>query len=417
MNIPHLHEIRANTFFVNAVYLMLSTFVVAATGFVFWVFVSHAHDVAAVGLATTLISISSLISLLGLFGFDTTFVRFLPRSIRKNTEINTGIIVVALASTLLAVVAAAVLPLLSPSLNILHEPWFFASFVFFTVVTSLNTLTNAIFLAYKRAQYILAINTIFSIFKMFLPLLFIDGGAATIFVAAGSAQLLGLGMSILWMQKRCHYKIAFALDIKTLRTVKKFSFSMYAASLLNLLPPTLLPLIIVTQMGPAYAAYYYMAFTIASVLYTVAYASTQSAFAEGSHDEKALTIHIKKAAKLIGILLVPAILLTVIASGALMQIFRHDYAVQAQPLLVIFACSALPVALYSGLGAIFKVTKNLRGAVVMNVVYAIVILLASYIYTPSYGIIAVGWAWAAGNIAACATGLFFILTTKKIKEL
>lgn len=397
----------------NALYLMLSTFVVAVSGFVFWIVVTRSYDTAAVGLATTLLSVSGLLSLLGLAGFDTTFVRFLPRSDKKNEYINSGFIVVTVVSIVLGVGIGLLLPVLSPSLALLDNAGAFAAFVFFTVVTALNIVTNAVFLAFKEAKYILIINTLFSAFKVALPLLALGGGAVMIFSLAGSAQLLGLVLSIVWMKRKFGYRFSPRLHIAALHTVKKFSLSVYVSSILNLLPPTLLPLIILYHMGPDNAAYYYMAFTIAGVLYTIAYASMQSVFAEGSHDEAAIRTHVAKAAKLIAIALLPTSLLIACSSSLLLTAFGQEYARSAASLLQLFALSALPVAMYSGLGAIFKVTKHLRGVVVMNIVYAIAILGLSLLLTPRFGLIAVGWAWIIGNIAAAGTGTLFLIKRKQ----
>lgn len=404
-----------STLLMNALYLMLSTFVVAVSGFVFWVVITRSYDTAAVGLATTLLSVSGLLSLLGLAGFDTTFVRFLPGSDKKNEYISSGFIVVAVVSAALGVAVALLLPLISPSLVLLDNAGAFLAFVLFTVVTALNIVTNAVFLAFKEAKYIFIINALFSAFKVALPLLALGGGAIMIFSLAGSAQLLGLVLSIAWMKRKFGYRFSPRLHLAALHSVKKFSLSVYVSSILNLLPPTLLPLIIVYHMGPDNAAYYYMAFTIAGVLYTIAYASMQSVFAEGSHDEAALHMHIAKAARLIAIVLLPASLLVAFASSLVLTAFGQEYARGAASLLQLFALSALPVAIYSGLGAIFKVTKNLRGVVVMNVVYAVVILGLSLLLAPHFGLVAVGWAWIIGNVAAAGIGMLF-LTKRKQQE-
>jgi O-antigen/teichoic acid export membrane protein len=397
----------------NAFYLMASTLVVAASGFVFWVLITRTYDVTAVGLATTLLSISGLLSLLGLAGFDTTFVRFLPGSAQKNEYINSGLAIVTIASALLGVCLGAVLPLISPDLDVLNGAGAFTSFVFFTVVTSLNILTNAVFLAFKEAKYVLIINSLFSVFKIVLPLFVARGNAMTIFWLAGSAQLVGLILSLWWMKRRLGYTFSPRIRMDAVRVVRKFSLSVYVSSVLNLLPPTLLPLIIIYYLSPEDAAYYYMAFTIAGVLYTIAYASTQSAFIEGSHDEAAIHAHATKAAKLIALLLLPAALVTGLASSLLLTVFGLEYAKGAGTLLQLFAFSALPVAIYSALGAIFKVTKNLRGVIGMNVVYAVLILGLSCLLVPRLGLIAVGWAWTIGNVAAAATGMYFLINNKK----
>lgn len=402
-----------SSFHMNAFYLMLATFVLAATGFLFWVIVARMYDTTSVGLATTILSVSTLLSLLGLAGFDTTLVRFLPRSEARNNSINSSLMVVTILTILLTSIVAVILPLVSPKLVIFHEVWFAVAFVFFTVVSSLNILTNAVFLAYKQARYIFIINALFGASKIVLLFLGVPGSEATIFIFVGVSQAIGLTLSLVWMKQKFDFVFLPQIDLQALRLVRKFSVSMYVSSILNLLPPTLIPLIIVAASGPREAAYYYMAFTIASVLYTVAYASMQSAFAEGSHDQASLAMHIKKAGRLIAIILIPGSVVLAFLSGFLLSWFGSGYVEGAALLLQVFAISALPVALYSALGAIFKVTKKLVAVVIMNVVYASVILVSVSLFSPSIGINAVGWAWALGNIAACLTGVWFLVKRRR----
>lgn len=402
-------QLGTNTLFVNSIFLMLATGVVAVFGFIFWVVVARSYSPATVGVATTLLSLSGLISLLSMAGFDTTFVRFLPRSERKNDYINSGFIIVTLASALLSLGCVVVLPRTSPNLGIMADNmWYLAGFIFFTIATSLNTLTNAVFLAHKRARAIFVINLLFSLLKVTLPLLVLHGDAMTIFILAGVAQVAGLALSIGLMVKRFDYVFSLRLHKDIMRTIKKYSFSVYFATILNLLPPTLLPLIITHQLGPENAAYYYMAFAIATMLYTIAYASMQAAFAEGSHDETTMKAHMIKAGKLVALLLIPAMLLTANFSPFILGIFGAEYVIAASMLLQMLALSGLFVAFYSGMGAIFKVTKNLRGVIIMNIVYAGVILAGSYLFVQHLGLIGVGWAWMAGNIAAGLVALLFV---------
>lgn len=412
-----LRKIIKNTLLMNAFYLMVSTFILGLSGFVFWALVTKTFDTAAVGLATTLLSVSGLLSLLGLAGFETTFIRFLPGSNRKNDYINTGLIVTAIGSILLALVVGVVLPFVSPSLAIImSDPLVLLSFVFFTVVTALNILTNSVFLAFKQARYVLIINALFSVFKVALPLLVISGGPVAIFIIAGSAQLFGLILSIVWMRRRFGYKISLAFHMDTLRVVRKFSASVYVSNILSLVPPTLLPLVVLHYSGAETAAYYYMAFTIASVLYTVVYASMQSVLAEGSYNSAALKTHIFTAAKLITILLVPTTLLIILLGEMLLGIFGVEYAKGASSLLHLLAIGALPVAAYAALTTMFKVMKKLLPVVVMNGVSTIIILALSSWWISSYGLEAIGWAWIVGNVVACGIGIVCLIKYKKGKR-
>jgi O-antigen/teichoic acid export membrane protein len=400
----------------NALYLMLSTFILGVCGFIFWVIVTRTHDVAAVGLATTLLSVSGLVSLLGLVGFDTTLVRFLPSSDRKNDYINTGLIIALLASISLSVCLGIILPILSPSLSILVNPWVFISFVFFTAVTSLNTLTNSVFLAYKQARYVMIITVLFSVFKILLPLFVVSGGAVAIFSIAGVAQLFGLILSIMWMRRRFGYKISPVLHMSTLRNAKKFSSSILVSNGLSLLPPTLLPLIILYQSDAKNVAYYYIALTISSALYTIVYASMQSVLVEGSHNATAIRIHIIGAIKLITLLLIPTILLTIFAGNRLLSIFGNEYAEGAGVLLQLLAINTLPITLYTALTTTFKVRKKVSPVIIMNALSAIITLSLGVSWFPQLGLTAVGWAWIIGNTAACGVGTLVLIRHKRRRE-
>lgn len=404
-----LHGMQQNAFLMNALYLMLSTFVVAAFGFVFWILVTRDYTAATVGLTATLLSVSGLLSMLGLAGFDITFVRFLPKSTRQNDQMNSGFVLVALTSIALSTGFVLSLPITSPRLAfVLHNPWYFASFVFFTTAASLTLLANAAFLAFKRARNIFVINIVFSVLKAALPLFTAHGSVMMIFTLVGTAQLVALIVSIVVMKAQLRYTFAPRIHLDILRITRKYSLSVYASSILNLLPPTVLPLIIVHQLGPEKVAYYYMAFTIASALYTISYASMQSAFVEGAHDEARMRQHIIKATRLVALLLVPIALIITGLSGFILRIFGTEYALNGSAILRLFAIGALPVTVYAAMGAIFKVTQNLRGVVLTNIVYAVVILAFSYILIPHLGVVAVGWAWMIGNIAAATTGLFLL---------
>jgi O-antigen/teichoic acid export membrane protein len=407
-----LQRLRGNSFFANAFYLMLSTVVLAAFGFVFWVIVTRTYDPASVGLATTLLSLSGLLSLLGLAAFDTALIRFLPSAPNKSTYISTALLVVAATSALLSGGVAAVLPHIVPGLSIFQDAAVWAAFTFFTIVTSLNTVINATFLAYKRARSILALNTTLSLSKVLLPFVVTHGNAVTVFILVGVSQLVALGFGLWWLRRSHNYRFTPRIDTDMLRKVRTFSFSMFVASMFNLLPPTLLPLIIVAHIGPAHAAFYYIAFTIASVLYTIAYASMQSVFAEGSHNQAALRHFLAKAGIVIGVLLLPCALLLAILSPFVLGIFGAAYAQNSSVILQLFALAALPVALYSAFGAIFKVTKNLSGMISMNIVYATTVIGYSAWQLQASGLTAVGWGWFWGNTAACVVGGYFLLRRK-----
>lgn len=389
----------------NSLYLLLGSLATAGFGFLFWIIAARLFDAPTVGIATVLISLSTLISLLSLAGFDSSFVRFLPKSSNKNSYTNSGIWVSTILSGILSVLFLAGASLTTPAIReVISDPLVIALFVLLTVASSLNLLTNSVFLAYRQAKYVLVINLLFNIIKVTLPFAFITYGAVGIFAAAGVAQLVGLALSLYVMRRNYGYTLLPSLDRQALRQTFSYTFSIYIGSVLNLAPPTILPLLITGQLGAASTAYYYMAFNIATIIFTIAYSATQSAFAESAHDESQLRASIIKSIKLSALLITPALILTFIFGGSVLHVFGEAYAAAATPLLFILVMSAFFVTIYSALGAVLKIAHDHVSFIAMNVTYACIVTGGSALLMSHYGLIGIGYAWMAGNILAILVG-------------
>lgn len=408
-----INNFRTNPLLANSFYLMIASGAVAAFGFVFWAVVARQFSDSDVGLAATLLSLSSLISLLSLAGFDSTFVRFLAKSDRRQDYINSGLMISAGFSTVLSLAFALAFPLIAPDLSfVTHNPFYILLFIVFNIFSTHNILTNAIFLAFRKTIYVLGINILFSIAKVTLPFLFASGGAMMIFSIAGVAQVIGVALSFYAIAKYFHHRFKPAVHLDILRLAKKYAFGAYCSSMLNLLPPTILPILVTHQIGPSASAYFFMAFTIATLLYTIAYSVMQSVFAEGSHDEESLGNHVKKGAKFIALLLLPSSLVTIVLAPFVLSIFGENYASQGTDLLRILSVAALFVSTYAALGTILKVQKNITALVFINTLYAITIIGLAYVLSGHYGLAGIGFAWLAGNVVATIAGLFITLRKK-----
>lgn len=408
-----INNFRANPLLANSFYLMIASGAVAAFGFVFWAVVARQFSDSEVGLAATLLSLSSLISLLSLAGFDSTFVRFLAKSDRRQDYINSGLMISAGFSAVLSLIFALAFPIIAPDLSfVTHNPFYILLFIVFNIFSTHNILTNAIFLAFRKTIYVLGINILFSAAKVALPFIFISGGAMMIFSIAGIAQVVGVVLSFYAIAKHFGHKFKFAIHFDILHLAKRYAFGAYCSSMLNLLPPTVLPILVTQQIGPSASAYFFMAFTIATLLYTIAYSVMQSVFAEGSHDEEALGSHVKKGAKFIALLLLPSSLATIVLAPFVLSIFGENYALHGTDLLRILSIAALFVSTYAALGTILKVQKNIKALVFINALYSATIIGLAYVLSGQYGLAGIGFAWLMGNIVATVAGLIIAFRTR-----
>jgi O-antigen/teichoic acid export membrane protein len=407
--IPKIKQFAgSNPLFASAFNLMISAGVTAVFGFVFWLVVARVYNAEAVGLATTLLSVSGLLSLLGLAGFDTVFVRFLPRSSHRNEQIDGGLAVSGLVSIVLALGFCALVSVISPKLSFVRSnPWYIAIFAVSTLLATWNTLTNAVLVAYRKTSFVVVINIIFSAVKMILPFAVHSGGAMMIFAFAGLAQLVNVGLSVAALIKYFDYRPGFKIRLDVLKETRRYGFTVYIGQVLNLLPDSALPIIVVDKIGASAAAFFYIAFTVANLMYTIAFSTTQATLAEASHDEEHLLEHFKKGLRITTSLLIPVTVLVIVLCPWVLAVFGEQYRHGATPLLRILSVSSLIVMLYSAFCALFKLTHDLKGLLVTTAVNSVAIVGGVFVASHKFGLNGVGWAWVIGNAASVVVALFF----------
>jgi len=121
----------------------------------------------------------------------------------------------------------------------------------------------------------------------------------------------------------------------------KFSLGNYTARLLGGFPVTVLPILITNSIRAKLSAHFYLDMMIANLHYIIPMTTSQSLFAEGSYSERDLKIQLKKAIKIISLLLVPAILVTFLFENYILLAFGKEYSSEGIIFLRILAISGI----------------------------------------------------------------------------
>lgn len=404
---------RNDSLFNNSVYLILATVVMAGFGFFFWLINARLFSTEDIGLATTLISVMNMIAIFSLMGFDAALVRFLPGSQKKDDQVNTAFILVGAAAFILSSLFLILVPSISYQISFIRSNFFMAfSFVFFCITSALNMLAESVFVADRQTKFIFTTNSFFSFIKMILPFTFIGFGAFGVFAAAGITHSIGLLMCVWIMVRKSKYHLRLGIDRNVINLLKKYCFANYFAGALNLLPATLLPIIVLNNIGKEEAAYYYVIMMIANLLYVIPQATTKSLFAESSHDEQSIIHNVKKSLKIIGVLLLPGMLFLIICGGWLLLFFGKDYSAGGIDFLYLTVLASIPVTFYYLLTSLFRIRKDLWALIITEAVYMFVIIGASCALI-SYGLVGIGIAWILGNLAASIAGGFMYFRKRR----
>jgi O-antigen/teichoic acid export membrane protein len=389
---------KEDSLFQNSVYLMTSTIAMSLFGFVFWIITTRLYSPNQIGFATALISVTILLSTFSLFGFNTGIVRYLPKSEKPQAIINTSIIIVSLITIVLSIGYVLGIGHIAPQFSILRQnPTYGIFFVVVMVMVSVNSLTDSVFIAYRASKYIFIEYVFFGIAKVALPVLLIAYGTYGIFFSYTGSVIVALLVTFYFFFKKFNYKAQVAVDKEVMKQIGGFSIGNYTASFIYGLPTLILPTLIVARIGASQSAYFYIASTIASLLYGIPQAMAQSLLAEGSHNENNMATLVKSASKLIGLILLVGVAAFILLGKYVLLIFGKNYAANSHELLIIMAVTSFFIAINIICNTILRVQNRVSVLVWTSVGYAAATMALIVLLLPK-GIIGMGWALFGGQI-------------------
>ncbi len=396
-------QFAADSLFRNAVFLMASTAIMSVLGFGFWIFAAHLYTPSQIGEASALIAITLLISNLSFFGLNSALVRFLPTSKNQSRDINAVLITVG-AATMIAAIGYLIwtgddfsggLKIFSATLGGQ------LAFVLLMAAVALNTLTDSIFIANRRAEFHTLVYAVFGLVKLIMPLFLISLGSLGIFAAYSAAAVASLALTLVFMRRAAGYRLWSRPNWSFISQSRKYTSSNYIGVLLAGLPSQVMPSMIVGHLGSASAAYFSMAWTMANLLYVIPSAITNSLLAESSHDIAKQARNVRHAIRILTMILVPAVLVSVIVAPYLLRLFGEQYSTGGTAIFQLLAVSAFFIAGNSIGNTIMNIERRTGGIVLTQVVIAAVtIALAGFLMDfENLGLVGVGLAMLGGIIA------------------
>jgi len=404
LNINHQISILKHKFighlrmplYINAYYLMANTVIVSLLGFVFWTISARYYTPKDIGLASALISSMGLIMSISNLGLGTGLIRFLPDSKKPNSLINSSFTLISLASLLVGMVFLLGLNLWAKDLNfILSKFYYILFFLILAPAQALFSAQESVFIAYRSAKFTVIKNVTSALVRISLIILLTGLGTLGIFFAIGlSIIILALvGIFLLLPKVLADYKFYWALEKNALKNMIKFSFENYISALLGSLHIMILPLMILNILGAESNAYYYIAYSIAGILFVIPGAISTSLFAEGSNDISNLSHNIKRSLQLSLLLLSIGIIAVFLIGDKLLLLFGKTYSQASFGMLKLLSLSSIPLSINSIIFTILRVNFKMKTVINLSALNALGILLLAYILSQKFQLTSIGIAW------------------------
>jgi O-antigen/teichoic acid export membrane protein len=402
---------KSDSLYRNSILLITNNITLAVFSFGFWVFAARVYSANDVGIVSAIIAAVGLLATLSFFGFDYALIKFIPGSDRAESRTHTGLTFTAMVSVIASVIYLILIPLFIPKLNFLTmSPAWACIFVVLVIATTWNTVTNSIFIAHRRTQYIFFASIAFGVIRM--PLLYVmkHHGYDGLLISQIIAMIFCIGLCFVFLKTYVGYSYKVYISKKDLRRMGSYTFGTYVSNVSGGLPTAILPTMILRMLGAPSTAYYYIASMFPSLIYVLLTATSQSFFAEAAADGEKLIKALRSTAKLICPIVFLAVALLIISGWLLLSLFGKAYAQHGYLMLVFFSITALPKIASYLFSTVLRVHGQIRPIVIVATIGTVIQLGVSYVgMRITTNLITLGIAALLCEIfVACSyTGLFF----------
>jgi O-antigen/teichoic acid export membrane protein len=398
-------RLRADSLLCNSLSLVFSSGLQASLSFVFWIVAARMFTTDETGRAGSLLAATGFIALLALLGLNTSVVRYLPAARNRNALITGGLTAVATAGVVLSTLYVLALPAIAPRLAFLEQSLPLAvSFILFTSAACVNPMTDAVFIGSHRAGYCaLTDGAIAGAAKIGTLVCLAGAGAFGLYAASSTGLAVAALASIVLIAVRLGWRPMFRNSFQSLRPLLGFSTANYASELLGLIPQSVMPIIVLDRLGPSAAAYYYLSYQVAALIYSAIFAVQWIMLAEGARTHADLRNLLNRSTRLTLMVSMPVALVFALCGHWILLVFGTDYSRHGTLTLIVLVATALPMAANSVIDAALRLLGRLKLLVGTSALFAVTLCGLAWLMAP-HGLVAAAAAWPISIAVAVLPG-------------
>ena len=382
---------------VNTISLIVSNAVICVLGLFFWGAAARMLPASDVGVAAAQITSALMLSTLSILSIDRFYERFLPiAGTRAGSLLKHGFLIVAVV----AIVGGTALVALGPRDALFKTGWSMALYPFLVMVIALFVLQDKALAGLGVARWAALKNTVHAVSKLIVLVLLAQTAATgAVTVAWGATAAVIGGCVLVALQHRCRDNQRFRLapNLPPWGEIWSYFSASFGITAMLSVGALVVPLIVISQIGPAANAHFQIAWQIISALYLTVHLVVSPYVAEvATHPDKVASLSWRMVRMLVGVGLAGSAGLFIV--GPLMlSVVGGEYRTGGQGLLqlaAVFIPLSVVGAAYEGFA---RAQRRLRLQLTMTFVSTVVVICGSVIGTRFLGVTGVGWAYLAAE--------------------
>ncbi len=406
-----LRSIFSDALYRGSLILIANTVAASVIGFVFWSLAAHLYPASAVGVFAGVTSGAGLLAAIAALGLPNVIIRHIASAENARELMIVAVTAIVTVGTALCLVFVLVLGPHLPSSLDLHQRGGMAILVTVLVVfAAVSTILDVGLIATRSSQGVLIKNLAGSLARVAAMLLLVSFPVSGLLIA----YALGMGLSVvlggILLDRQIKEKKARLGSFRVMRSHLSITSGNYVATIMGILPVSIVPLQVLVVLGATATARFAVAFLICGFLNVIPSTVAQVLFAEASRGGAPLRGQAWKAVRGVYGLLLPAILVVVVAAPFILGLFGAAYAAAATGCLRVLALSALFTGGTYLVDSLLIARDRIAAYVFMNGANAALVLgFVGVLVSRGLTAAAVGWALAQGlslllGLGVLATG-------------
>ena len=405
----------STTFYRNSLLILATQAVTSVVGYLFWALTARDSGPAVTGLSGSLVSAVNATALVASTGVVVGSIPLLAQAADVRAR-RADAVSACVAVTLLSLAGGVVLVTVVPRLVGFLEPaagsGLALALVVLVVSTAVGQFIDVFALAVHRTPVMLWRGAIAGVAR--LPVFLLPGAATLeqLIWAYALATVAADVVALLALRPRGaleHLRRA----IPSVWGRRRFYTGHHVTSLGAAGAVYLLPVVVLSRLGPEAAGYFYPTWLLGALFFTVSPAVANAYMARSGPAGSALHSSVRSAVVLVLVLLAVPLLVVAVAPGAVLSLLGPGYAEQGRVLLWVLALSAVPDAVTNIAVAALRVQGRLGTTAVLNTGMSVLALVAAVPLLAWLGIAGGGVAWLLAQTAG-ALAVPFLLRRPRV---
>ncbi len=394
----------------NAYSLVGSTLATSGFGVIFWFVAAHMFTENEFGRDAALISTMLFLSSISQLNLTNGFNRFVPvAGNRTRRLVVTGYVAAMSTAFVASTVFVLGLNVWAPRLHLLQDNWLYGVwFVAGTMVWTVFALQDAVLTGLGEARWVLLENVVYGIVKIGLLFVVVAALPGLGVYAAWTLPLIVIVFAVngLIFRRFVPERSRPPLEAVDARTVRHFvGFDMVATLTLSA-TIGLMPVIMLSILGPAASGYLYISWTWSYTLYLVSIGIGMSFVTETAKAPERIVEFARKMIKHTLRIVAPLSLVIALAAPLILRIYGPNFSAHSTRLMQLLALSAIPNAVTLTYLNITRVQRRMKAVIATTAALSAGVFVISISLAPVIGVAAVGVGWLVvpdrGRVGAAA---------------